>query len=39
MIKLYDLYLIIINNDKKKFNKYLFDNILLNPNKNNKSKI
>ena len=31
MIKLYDLDLIIINNDKKKFNEYLFDNILLNP--------
>ena len=39
MIKLYDLDLIIINNDKKKFNEYLFDNILLNPNKNNKLKI
>ena len=39
MIKLYDLDLIIINNDKKKINEYLFDNILLNPNKNNKLKI
>ena len=39
MIKLYDLDLIIINNDKKKFNEYLFYNILLNPNKNNKLKI
>ena len=39
MIKLYDLDLIIIKNDKKKFNEYLFDNILLSPNKNNKLKI
>ncbi len=39
MIKLYDLDLIIINNDKKKINEYLFDNILLNPNKNNNLKI
>ena len=39
MIKLYDLGLILIKYDKKKFNEYFFDDILLNRNKNNKSKI